>query len=106
MNHETDRFHEEDEMGLLTGVISGLSGHPASGIWHLHFEDRSAVPIESGCGVRALAAAFGAREGSGDLLDKIIGQEIVYAYDDMGLCMAGFTPMDEWENQYEDTFQG
>lgn len=84
-------------MEIHRGTISDLTGNPMSGIWMLHFEDGSSIPIESGSGVRALARAFGAREGSGDLMDKIVGQTIDYVYDDMGLCMAGFNPVEEGE---------
>jgi hypothetical protein len=86
----------EEEMEFQRGVISGIAGHPMSGLWSLVFEDGSLVHIGSGMGVRALASAFGATEGSGDLEFKIIGQEIVYSTDFMGV-MEGFTPIDEWE---------
>ena len=86
-------------METQIGTISGISGHPMSGLWQLQFEDGNMVHIESGYGLRALASAFGAREGSGDLLDKIIGQEIVYSLDFMGV-MEDFTPIDEWERNF------
>ena len=86
----------EEEMKFQRGVISDIQGHPMSGLWSLAFEDGSLVHIGSGMGVRALASAFGATEGSGDLEFKIIGQEIVYSTDFMGV-MEGFTPIDEWE---------
>ena len=76
------------------GVISGISGHPMSGLWTLHFEDGKAAHIGSGYGVRQLAACFGATEGSGDLLDKIKGQEIYYSVDAFGVLEA-FTPVGE-----------
>lgn len=78
------------------GIIEGLSGHPMSGLWTLHFEDGNVCHIESGGGVRRLAACFDAHEGSGDLQDKIKGQEVVYSVDDMGVLF-GFTPVCDWE---------
>lgn len=78
------------------GVIAGISGHPMSGLWMLAFEDGSVAHIESGTGVRALAACFGAHEGTGDLLAKIKGQEIVYSVDAFNV-LYGFTPADQWE---------
>jgi hypothetical protein len=82
-------------MHTRLGTISTLSGHPMSGLWTLHFADGRSVLIESGHGVRQLAHAFGAREGTGDLLEKIAGQEVVYSTDDLGL-LAAFTPAAEW----------
>jgi len=83
------RFHRD--------TIKNLNGHPMSGIWMLTFESGRTVPIESGSGMRTLAGVFGASEGSGDLYDKIVGQEIVWYYDDMGLVFGGFLPVDEWD---------
>jgi len=78
------------------GVIAGISGHPMSGLWELHFEDGTSVHIESGYGVRSLAACFGATEGTGDLSEKIKCQKIVYSVDAFGV-LEGFTPIDEWD---------
>ena len=86
-------------METRIGTIAGISGHPMSGLWQLQFEDGEMVHIESGYGVRLLANVFDAREGSGDLLDKIIGQKIVYSLDFMGV-MEDFTPIDEWEHNF------
>lgn len=67
------------------GVIAGLSGHPMSGLWTLHFEDGSSAYIESGFGVRQLVSAFGG-------VRNIKAQAVEYTVDDLGL-LAGFTPM-------------
>jgi hypothetical protein len=74
-----------------------------SGLWTLIFQDGRSVLVESGFGVRQLAACFGATEGSGDLLEKVVGQEIVFSTDDFGMLggidraiLAGFTPIEEW----------
>lgn len=85
-------------MMTYLGTIAGLSGHPMSGPWILSFEDGRIAHIESGHGVRQLVCAFGAREGSGDLLEKIKGQKIVYSVDDFG-CLVAFTPVEHWEDE-------
>jgi hypothetical protein len=77
-------------------TIAGISGHPMSGLWQLIFTDGYSCHIESGYGVRNLAACFGATEGTGDLQEKIEGQEIVFSVDFMDV-LCGFTPADEWE---------
>ena len=82
-------------MLVQRGTIIRISGHPMSGLWHLNISGRI-VHIESGYGVRNLAYCFGATEGTGDLQEKIIGQEIVYTVDDFGV-LEGFTPIGDWE---------
>ena len=84
-------------MGTTKGTIRRISGHPMSGLWQLLIDTEEGIEvvhIESGTGVRALASCFGASEGSGDLEEKIIGQEIFFSTDCMGV-MEGFTPVDE-----------
>lgn len=80
-------------MNLQKGTIVNLSGHPMSGLWTLLF-DNGFAHIQSGYGVRQLASAFGATEGTGDLLEKFVGQEVYYSTDDFGVLEA-FTPVDE-----------
>jgi len=77
-------------------TIAGISGHPMSGLWQLIFTDGYTCFIESGYGVRNLAACFGATEGTGDLQEKIEGQEIVFSVDGLNV-LEGFTPADDWE---------
>ena len=88
---------------LCKGTITGLSGHPMSGLWQLLIEPElddmlagcpNIVHISSGYGVRQLAEAFGATEGKGDLMEKITGKEIYYSTDAFGV-MDGFTPVAE-----------
>lgn len=84
-------------MITLKGTIAGISGHPMSGLWTLHFQNGDSCYIESGFGVRQLAACFGATEfKKGDLFEKIKDQEIIYSVDDFNV-LYGFTPSDEWE---------
>lgn len=88
-----------EENSVRVGRIVGLSGDPMSGLWLLELEEMAYdegvplypvtvfVPIESGYGVRTLAACFGATEGTGDLLEKIVGREIEYEVDDLGILL-------------------
>ena len=81
-------------------TIRGLSYQFPSGLATLHLEEPDgstpSVYVEAGAGLRALASCYGATEGSGDLLEKIVGQEIVYDTDSMGVLEA-FTPKDRWD---------
>ena len=78
------------------GTIAAISGHPMSGLWQLHFEDGFSCHIESGYGMRNLARCFGATEGTGDIQEKIEGQEVIYSIDDLGILI-GFTPLEDWD---------
>ena len=98
---ESDETLEEAMARLEFGTISGLSGHPMSGLWMLEFEDAAPVAIESGYGVRQLAACFGATEGSGDILEKIKGKRIRFSRDWVGV-LEGFSPVDEDGNVIEE----
>ena len=79
---------------VLKGTIAGISGDPMSPFWTLHFEDGNSALIGLGDGVRQLAACYGATEGSGDLLEKIKGKEILYSVSDLRV-MDGFSPVEE-----------
>jgi hypothetical protein len=79
-------------------TITGLSGHPMSGLWLLSFANGDVTPIESGHGVRQLAACFGATEGKGDLMEKIVGKEVYYTVDGFGILEA-FTPVLEADSR-------
>lgn len=89
---------------ILKGTIAGLSGHPMSGLWTLHFEEGGSVHIGSGYGVRTLSACFGASEGSGDLLEKIVGKEIFYSTDAFGVLEA-FTPVEEADGDLLEAYE-
>lgn len=66
--------------------ILGFSGHPMSGLWQIHLSDGNIVFIESGHGMRQIAAAFGSPK-------QAVGQLIEYSVDDLGV-LAGFTPVE------------
>lgn len=77
------------------GVIRGVDSRYLSGLALMYVGDE-VVYVESGIGLRSLASCFGAHEGTGDLNEKIQGQEIVYSVDHMNV-LCGFTPIDQWE---------
>jgi hypothetical protein len=83
----------------LFGVIKDVTGTPGSGLANLNFTDGCSVLIESGFGLRQLAACFGAEQGAGDLNRKIRGQKIVYTLDDFGI-LAGFSHYADFKRDY------
>jgi hypothetical protein len=85
--------------GHFLGTMKNITGQRGSGIANLNFTDGSSVMIESGFGVRQLAACYGADMFEGDLIDKIRGQQIVYTVDDFGI-LAGFSPYSEFKKDY------
>ena len=86
------------------GIIRGFAGSWGSGLGHLIIEDIETgniehVPCDNGPTVRALEACFGNVIGDAHNVDDQgghIGQEIYWDYDEFGLCLGGFTPVDEW----------
>lgn len=81
----------------MIGRIQSITGQSMSGIACIHFEDGSSVFVESGFGMRQLAAAFDA-ENPGQFKDKVIGQVIEYEVDQFGV-MAEFKPNEGWEEK-------
>ena len=75
------------------GTIAGLDYQFPSGIAVLALTNGETVYVESGCGLRSLAACFGATEGKGDLREKILGRRIRYEIDFMNV-MEWFTPLE------------
>ena len=65
-------FRQGEDMITKRARILEIGGHPMSGLWYLYFDNGDLVHIESGIGVRGLASAFGAIEGTGDLKEKIV----------------------------------
>jgi hypothetical protein len=98
------------------GIIIGFAGTWMSGMGYLHIVDIEtgiveAVPCENGPTVRALEACFGNVIGNAHNVDDTgghIGQEIFWDYDEFGLTLGGFTPVDEWdpENDYDEEMEG
>jgi hypothetical protein len=75
------------------GTIAGLDYRFPSGIAVLAFTNGKIVYVESGCGLRTLASCFGATEGKGDLVEKILGRKIRYETDFMNV-MEWFVPLE------------
>ena len=75
------------------GTIVGLDYQFPSGIALLAFTNGKLVYVESGCGLRSLASCFGAIEGKGDLLEKIVGRKIRYETDSLSV-MEWFAPLE------------
>lgn len=93
-------------MTIERGTIVGLEGSWGSGIAHLVLEyegETVRVPCDNGPTVRALDSAFPGFITPGHSADNgvIAGQEIYYTYDDMGLMLAGFTPVEEADEAIE-----
>ena len=76
------------------GTIAGLDYQFPSGLALLAFTNGKLVYVESGCGLRSLAWCFGAIEGKGDLLEKIVGRKIRYETDCMNV-MEWFAPLED-----------
>ena len=97
-----DLLVERGEM--RRGTITGFSGHWLSGIGYL-LVDGVGVPCENAPTVRALDACFGdvIAEGHTVSQETIVGKEIYYSMDDLGLVLGGFTPVDElvWDDEVD-----
>ena len=97
-----DRLVERGE--VRRGTITGFRGSWMSGIGYL-LVDGVGVACENAPTVRALDACFGdvIAEGHTVSQEAIIGKEIYYSMDDMGLVLGGFTPVDEpgWDDEID-----
>jgi len=70
-----------------TATILGFSGHPLSGLWHIHLDNGDFVHLESGYGARAIAACFGD-------LEKAVEKRVRYQTDWLGV-LEWFEPLGE-----------
>jgi len=88
--------NEAKENGLNVGTIEGIHGLAGSGIATIII-DGEAVYADNGPLIRALDDCFRNVIGPGHTFDAthIIGKRIAWSYDDMGLTLEGFTPIDE-----------
>jgi hypothetical protein len=92
--------------GFYYGKIVAFAGTWGSGLGYLVMEDENAaqivVPCDNAPTVRALDACFG------DVIDDnhcvnneaIEGKEIYWSYDEYGMTLAGFTPVDDWDQDW------
>lgn len=87
---------------MRKGIIKKFSGSWGSGLGFLIIEDSvtgevESVPCDNGPIVRALEGCFGNVIGNNHNVKKDAGyidQEIYWDYDDLGLTLEGFTPVE------------
>ena len=91
-------------MEVRKGVLRKFGGSWGSGLGYLLIEDsesgvRESIPCDNAPTVRALEACFGNVISDGHTVNNedggFIGQEVFWSYDEMGLMLKGFTPVDE-----------
>ncbi len=90
-------------MDVHKGTILAFYGHGLSGLAHLQIVDSDSgvsnmIPCENAPTVRALEGAFGdviAPNHTVDPSGNHVNQEIYWSFDEMGLVMESFTPVDE-----------
>ena len=89
-------------MEIRKGRLIQFRGSWGSGLGTLEIEDsetgeREPVPCDNGATVRALEAAFGdvITDGHTANGDGYRGQEVYWSYDELGLVLGGFTPIDD-----------
>jgi len=90
------------------GVIAGLNGSWGSGLAILAFEDGTSVPCDNGPTVRALESAFGDVIGSAHDIRSDgghVGKEVFYGFDDFGLTLGWFVPVDEASPELIDAYE-
>ena len=86
---------------IYRGIIEGFMGTWMSGLGTLiisgHF-----VHCENAPTVRALDGCFGDVIAEGHTVNQksILGKDIVYSMDEMGLILEAFTPTKEWRKLY------
>ena len=72
-------------MTVKVASIRGFSGHPLSGLWHIHLNNGDFVHIESGFGIGQMVECFGN-------LKNAVGKRIRYSVDWLGV-MEWFQPV-------------
>ena len=98
-------------MNILKGTIVGFSGSWMSGLGALIIrEDKGRlhnVPCDNGTTVRSLDAAFDGFISENHCVDNnaICGKEIYWSYDEMGLCLEGFTPVEEASDELLEAYE-
>jgi len=100
-------------MLVRRGTIKRFGGSWGSGLGFLEIEDSEGagveqVPCENAATVRALEGAFGDVIAEGHCVNPEgghVGQEIYWSYDETGLVLASFTPVDEASEELLDVFE-
>ena len=89
-------------MEIRKGKLIQFRGSWGSGLATLEIEDSETgehelVPCDNGATVRALEAAFGDVITLGHTAngDGYKGREVYWSYDEFGLVLAGFTPVED-----------
>lgn len=104
----------EVEIDVYRGVIAGIHGGSwMSGMIQIRIDQVAVtetpvggfevgteavlIPADNAPTIRALEAAFGGVIDEGHTFnpDAVIGKEIYFTWDDMGMTLAGFTPVEE-----------
>jgi len=100
-------FEKLVEQGKMSkGTINGFHGSWMSGIATLII-DGVPIPCENTTTARALDACFGDVITNAHCVDSnaIAGKEVYWSLDEMGLILAGFTPVNapEMEDEVDET---
>ena len=89
-------------MEIRKGKLVQFRGSWGSGLGSLEIEDSETgvhkhVPCDNGATVRVLEAAFGnvITDGHSANGDGYKGQEVYWSYDELGLVLEGFTPVED-----------
>jgi len=87
---------------IRKGKLIRFRGSWGSGLGYLEIVDSETgvpelVPCDNGATVRALEAAFGdvITDGHTANGDGYRGQEVYWSYDELGLVLGGFTPVED-----------
>lgn len=98
-------------MKIRKGIIEGFDGSWNSGIGHLRIKDSETkqiecVPCENPTTVRSLEHAYGNVISAGHtaLIENIKGKEIFWVYDEFGLLLGGFLPVEEDNGELEEKY--
>ena len=89
-------------MEIRKGTLIQFGGSWGSGLGILEIEDSETgecehVPCDNGATVRALEAAFGNVITNGHTANGggYKGREVYWSYDELGLVLEGFTPVED-----------
>jgi hypothetical protein len=89
--------------GFHYGKVVCLQGQWGSGLATLivlnELDVMVSVPCENAATVRAFEVCYGDVIKEGHTFDGrlLAGKEIVYSYDEFGLVLGGFTPLENWD---------
>lgn len=98
-------------MEIMKGTILRFAGTWMSGLGFLvvDTEDRGIiqVPCDNAPTVRALDGAFGGVIDRGHTVnqDAIVGREIYFSYDDFGMVLGGFTPVEDASEELIEAYE-